>query len=61
VGESIYDDHIPLLLAGIPTVNLIGWPYPYWHTLEDTPDKCSLETLRQVGAVTADMVYNFSF
>lgn len=60
-GDSIYDDHIPLLLAGIPAVDLIGFPYEYWHTLEDTPDKCSKETLRQVGVLVADILYNFSF
>jgi glutaminyl-peptide cyclotransferase len=60
-GDSIYDDHIPLLLAGIPTVDLIGFPYEYWHTLEDTPEKCSRETLRQVGVLVADVLYNFSF
>jgi glutaminyl-peptide cyclotransferase len=60
-GDSIYDDHIPLLMAGIPALDLIGYPYAYWHTLKDTPDKCSRETLRQVGVLVADIVYNFSF
>lgn len=59
-GDSIYDDHIPLLLAGIPAVDLIGFPYAHWHTLGDTPDKCSQETLRQVGILVADILYNFS-
>jgi len=60
-GDAIYDDHIPLLLAGIPAVDLIGYPYPYWHTLADTQDKCSKESLRQVGVLVADILYNFSF
>ncbi len=30
-------------------------------TLGDTPDKCSVETLRQVGTLAADVLYNFSF
>jgi hypothetical protein len=59
--QPIYDDHIPLLLAGIPTVDLIHFPWKYWHTLEDTPDKCSVETLRQVGTLMVDFLYNFSF
>ncbi len=45
----ILDDHIPLNEAGIPTVNIIDFDYPYWHTLADTPDKCSPQTLRIVG------------
>lgn len=60
-GQFVYDDHIPLLLAGIPSVDLIHFPYAYWHTLEDTPDKCSVETLRQVGTLAVDVLYNFSF
>jgi hypothetical protein len=50
-----------LLLAGIPSVDLICYPYRYWHTLEDTPDKCARNTLRQVGALVVDVLYNFSF
>ncbi|MEJ2719952.1 MAG: M28 family peptidase [bacterium] len=60
-GQPVYDDHIPLLLAGIPMVDLIEFPYRYWHTLEDTPDKCSPETLRQVGVLVTDFVYRFSY
>jgi hypothetical protein len=31
---------------------LIQVPFPsYWHTLEDTPDKCSAESLEKVGEV----------
>ncbi len=46
---SIMDDHLPLNEAGIPTANIIDFDYPYWHTLQDTPDKCSAETLAIVG------------
>lgn len=59
-SQPIYDDHIPLLQVGIPAVDLIGLPYDHWHTLDDTPDKCSPETLRQVGALIADFIYRFS-
>jgi len=48
----IIDDHKPFLEAGIPAVDLIQVPFPsYWHTLEDTPDKCSAESLEIVGKV----------
>jgi len=46
---SMFDDHTPFLEAGIPTVLLIDFDYPYWHTLEDTPDKVSPESLEAVG------------
>ena len=48
----IIDDHRPFLDAGIPAVDIIQVPFPsYWHTLEDTPDKCSAESLGIVGEV----------
>lgn len=45
----ISDDHVPLNEAGIPTMDLIDFDYPYWHTLDDTPDKCSADSLAVVG------------
>lgn len=45
----ILDDHLPFLEAGIPAADLIDFDYPYWHTLEDTPDKVSAESLTAVG------------
>ncbi|MFX1403140.1 MAG: M28 family peptidase [Promethearchaeota archaeon] len=50
-GPYIIDDHRPFLLAGIPAVDIIDFSYPYWHTLEDTPDKCSATSLEAVGRV----------
>lgn len=51
-GGSILDDHRPFLNAGIPALDIIQIPFPeYWHTLEDTPDKCSAESLDKVGSV----------
>jgi Zn-dependent M28 family amino/carboxypeptidase len=47
--HSILDDHIPFAEAGIPAVDIIDFDYPYWHTLEDTPDKVSAESLQAVG------------
>lgn len=51
--NSIYDDHVPMLhIADIPTIDLIDFNYPPWHTAADTLDKLSPESLRVVGAVT---------
>lgn len=49
MGTPIQDDHLPLIDAGIPTVDLIDFDYDPWHTLEDTVDKCSPESLGKVG------------
>lgn len=48
-GPWIEDDHIPLNEAGLPTVDLIDFEYAPWHTIHDTPDKCSAESLGKVG------------
>ncbi|MFW9964083.1 MAG: M28 family peptidase [Candidatus Sifarchaeia archaeon] len=51
-GASILDDHRPFLDANIPAVDIIQYPFPsYWHTTEDTPDKCSPGSLEKVGVV----------
>ena len=50
--SDVLDDHTPLNAAGIPTIDLIDFDYPPWHTAEDTIDKLSAESLRIVGAVT---------
>ncbi len=55
---EITDDHLPLLRAGIPCIDLIDFDYEYWHTLEDTPDKCSAESLAQVGQLILSLIYD---
>jgi len=54
---SIYDDHIPLIERGIPAIDLIDFDYPYWHTIEDTPDKCSAESLGKIGKLVLSLIY----
>jgi len=56
-GSSIFDDHVPLIRAGIPAILLIDLTYPSWHTIEDTPDKCTPESLAEVGRVLVELVY----
>jgi len=47
--HSMLDDHTPFLEAGIPAVDIIDFDYPYWHTVGDTTDKVSAESLEAVG------------
>jgi glutaminyl-peptide cyclotransferase len=64
---GIYDDHVPLNEAGIPTAliidsDLIGYDGPnerrrYWHTTMDTPEQCRPESLGAVGRVLAEIIY----
>ena len=60
VLHSIRDDHLPLnQIAKIPTIDIIDFDYPtiasrsrsHWHTMADTPDKCSGESITKVAAV----------
>jgi hypothetical protein len=62
VGDRVYDDHVPLIEAGLPTANLIDFTYGpdnrYWHTPEDTPDRLSAATLEMVGEVVTELIYS---
>jgi Zn-dependent M28 family amino/carboxypeptidase len=53
---QISDDHDALNAAGIPAIDLIDFDYPYWHTLGDTADKCSPESLQVIGDVMDKVV-----
>ena len=50
--RSILDDHYPLNRIRIPTINLIDFDYPAWHTADDTLERLSPESLQKIGAVT---------
>ncbi len=54
---SIMDDHIPLLDAGVPAVDIIDFDYPAWHTHRDLPDQTSPASLAAVARVAAWIVY----
>ncbi|MCE5197883.1 MAG: M28 family peptidase [Armatimonadota bacterium] len=57
-GElDIMDDHLSLIRAGLKCIDIIDFDYGPWHTLDDTPDKCSADSLKTVGDVVAHVVY----
>ena len=49
--HRIIDDHLPFIQSGIPAVDIIDFDYPYWHTVGDTIDKVSADSLQNVGDV----------
>ncbi len=55
--HRITDDHLPLLEVGIQCIDIIDFDYAYWHTTEDTPDKCSAGSLGKVGRVVTSLLY----
>ena len=56
-----------LIERGIKMYDFIDFNYPnyphtglsYWHTTEDTEDKCSRESLEIVGRVVENIIYCF--
>ncbi len=58
LGAAILDDHVPLIRVGIPMVNIIDFTYPYWHTVEDTVDKCSPKSLEVVATLVLSIIYD---
>jgi glutaminyl-peptide cyclotransferase len=59
----IYDDHQAFLDLGYPAVNLIDLEYgsragenDYWHTLQDTLDKLSADSLLKTGRIVVEML-----
>ncbi|HYE75028.1 MAG TPA: M28 family peptidase, partial [Blastocatellia bacterium] len=55
-GNKILDDQTAFLDRGIPVALLIDFDYPFHHTLDDTLDKCSADSLGQVGKVVMDAI-----
>lgn len=66
-GGYITDDHVPVnKVAGIPCIDII--PYypdcqqssfgPTWHTISDTMDHISKETLQAVGQTIIQVLYS---
>jgi glutaminyl-peptide cyclotransferase len=58
---KVEDDHLPLQAKGLQVIDLIDFNYgpnnSWWHTLDDTPDKCSPTSLKVVGDVVLEWVY----
>jgi len=55
---SVEDDHTAFQLAGIPSFVVIDIEYmPFYNTTEDTPDKCSVQSLEAVGRTLVRYLY----
>jgi hypothetical protein len=55
--HRLTDDHVPLMDAGVPAVDIIDFDYPAWHTHLDLPDQVSAASLAEVSRVAAWLVY----
>jgi len=57
LGTAIYDDHVPLIRAGVPAALVIDFDFRYWHTQGDTPEHCSSESLGEVGRALVELLW----
>jgi glutaminyl-peptide cyclotransferase len=56
---EVQDDHVMLHNIGkIPCIDIIDFDYPFWHTQDDTPDKCSALSLAKAGWVISEWLKN---
>jgi hypothetical protein len=55
---TLTDDHMRLLEAGIPAIDVVDFDYPAWHTHLDLPDRVSPASLAEVSRVAAWLVYS---
>lgn len=55
-NQGVTDDHVPLLDAGIHTIDVIDFDYPAHHTPDDTFDKISSHSLQVVGDVATALL-----
>lgn len=58
LGYRVIDDHKPFIDAGIPAVDIIEFDYPEWHTVDDTPEHCDPDSLKQVGETLLEVIYS---
>ena len=56
VGESITDDHVPLLDAGLRVIDVIDIEFTAHHTPYDTIDKVSERSMQIVGDVAVRLL-----
>jgi hypothetical protein len=53
---GVLDDQTAFLDRGVPVILLIDIDYPAYHTMQDLPDKCSPESLGQVGRAVMEAI-----
>jgi hypothetical protein len=54
-GPFVFDDHVPLLDAGLPAADIIDIDYAAWHTAADDLRAVSRVSLARVGVVVLSL------
>ena len=56
--SPIYDDHYYYYKGtNVPSIDIIDFDYPHWHTIDDTVENCSPKGLKIVGSVLLEYIY----
>lgn len=60
-GSAVTDDHVELIKAGIPSVDILDFRTegfaPTWHTMQDNMQNIDKETLKAVGETIISFIY----
>ena len=61
IGGAINDDHLPIIRAGIPAIDIIETTptgfNPTWHTLQDNFENIDPKTIEMTGNVMYKVIY----
>ena len=58
LSPPIYDDHYYYYQGTkVPSIDIIDFDYPYWHTIDDIVENCSPKGLFIVGNVLLEFIY----
>lgn len=60
-GPALIDDHVPLIEAGLPTLLLVDFRDPRWHTHGDRPEACAETSLAQTARIVEQLIYGGYF
>lgn len=60
-GQPMIDDHVPLLQAGIPALDLFAYDFAAWHTRGDDLTQVDRDKLGQVVTLLRDIVYDLNY
>jgi len=62
-ASYMYDDHVPFLRAGIPSIDLIDFDYgpnnSFWHTEKDTAENVSVKSIFKIVQTVGCMLESF--
>jgi Peptidase family M28 len=55
-GDGIYDDHYPFQRLGVPSIDLIDWPYACYHVACDNLSQISRRSLDATGESVLELL-----